>query len=175
MRRAIGWKRQEACEGPAERTVTLAHEARHLRRRRLELPGGEAVLVDLPEAVRLGPGDRLVLDDGAEIAIDAAVEPLYTVRGRDQRHLLELTWHCGNRHLAAQIEPDRLLILRDSVIRRMLEGLGATVGELEAAFSPAGGAYHAHDHGHRPVHGSPAPQSVGDDHGHHRHAAAPAP
>ena len=40
-------------------------------------------------------------------------------------HLAELAWHIGNRHLAAAIEAERILILRDHVIRAMLEGLGA--------------------------------------------------
>lgn len=59
-----------------------------------------------------------------------------------------LAWHLGNRHLAAQIDEDRIFIRRDHVIRAMLEGLGATVEEVKAPFQPVHGAYHAHGHGH---------------------------
>ena len=56
------------------------------------------------------------------------------------------------RELAAQIEEDHLLLRRDPVIRAMLEGLGASVSEIEAPFDPEGGAYGGvhppHDHGH---------------------------
>ncbi len=103
-------------------------------------------------------GDRLVLDDGREIEIRAASEELYEIRGRDPRHIAELAWHIGNRHLAAQIETDRIFILRDHVIRVMLEGLGATVTDVVAIFSPLRGAYsggHQHHHGHDHDHHHP--------------------
>src|SRR5690606_37151218 len=120
----------------------------------IALEGGEKVLVDFAEPVVLEHGDRLVLDDGREIEIRAASEDLYEIRGRDPLHIAELAWHIGNRHLAAQIETDRILILRDHVIKAMLEGLGATVTDVTAIFSPLRGAYsgghshHDHDHHH---------------------------
>jgi urease accessory protein len=112
------------------------------------------VLVDLPEPVTLGDGDRLVLEDGRHVEIGAAPEELYDIRARDAVHLAELAWHIGNRHLAAAIYPDRILILRDHVIRAMLEGLGATVIDVVEPFSPVRGAYsgHGHDHGHDQEH-----------------------
>lgn len=110
-----------------------------------------AFLLDLAEARLLRHGDGLVLDDGRVIEVMAVPEALHAVEGSDARHLLALAWQIGNRHLAAQIEPERILIRRDHVIRDMLEGLGARVTEIEAPFDPEGGAYggghHAHDHG----------------------------
>jgi len=126
------------------------------------------VLVDLPEPVALGNGDRLVLEDGRQLEIVAAPEEVYDIRARDAVHLTELAWHIGNRHLAASIEADRILILRDHVIKAMLEGLGARVSEVSQPFSPVRGAYsghghdHAHDHGHSHDHHD-------HDHGHHDH------
>jgi urease accessory protein len=144
--------------------ATLDHEERHLRRRVIELAGGDKILVDLPEAVQLDDGDVLVLEDGRGAKIIAAEEPVYDIRPRDPLHLTELAWHIGNRHLAAQIEPDRILILRDHVIKAMLEGLGATVTDVSEPFSPLRGAYSGgHSHGHAHHH----------DHGHHHgHDAA---
>lgn len=139
--------------------ATLAHDERHLRRRVVVLDSGDKVLVDLPEPVALNHGDRLVLEDGRQIEIRAAEEELYAIRGRSAAHLIELAWHIGNRHLAAQIEDGRLLILRDHVIKGMLEGLGAEVTEVTEPFMPARGAYsggHGHDHHHH-------------DHDHHGH------
>ena len=65
-------------------------------------------------------------------------------------HLAELAWHIGNRHLAAAIEAERILILRDHVIKAMLEGLGAAVSDVVEPFNPLGGAYSGdrHSHGH---------------------------
>jgi len=137
-------------------TITLDETARHRRRIKLTSDNGIAFLLDLPEARLLRHGDGLVLDDGRVIEVRAAPEALMEVRGRDHRHLLALAWQIGNRHLAAQIEPERILIRRDHVIAAMLAGLGATLTEIEAAFDPEGGAYggahdshhHHHDHDH---------------------------
>ena len=59
-------------------------------------------------------------------------------------HVAHLAWHIGNRHLAAQLEWDRILILSDRVIALMLEKLGATVLIVREQFSPEHGAYHGH-------------------------------
>lgn len=157
--------------------AVLPHDERHLRRRVLELAGGERILVDLPEPVTLGTGDSLVLDDGRHVGIVAAEEEVYDIRPRDAVHLAELAWHIGNRHLAAAIEPDRILILRDHVIRAMLEGLGASVTDTVEPFEPLRGAYSGHgghDHGERDSYGrSPGDPHFGHSHGpghdHHAH------
>ncbi|MGH6809927.1 MAG: urease accessory protein UreE [Ensifer adhaerens] len=132
-------------------SITLAHDARHLRRKLLHLENDDVVMLDLKEAVMLADGDFLVLEGGGYIRIVAAPEALYEIRPRDPLHLVELAWHLGNRHLPAQIETNRILISRDPVIRAMLEGLGATVVDVSEPFQPLRGAYHAaggHDHGH---------------------------
>lgn len=146
-------------------TITLDETARHRRRVKMVSDNGIEFLLDLAEARLLRHGDGLVLDDGRVIAVNAAPEKLLEVRGRDARHLLALAWQIGNRHLAAQILPDRILIRHDHVIRDMLEGLGATVAEIEAPFDPEGGAYgdaHTHHHGENDHH-------HGHDHGHRHH------
>jgi urease accessory protein len=165
--------------------VVLAHDERHLRRRVLTLVHGDKVLVDLPEPVSLDHGDVLVLDDGRRAEIIAAEEEVYDIRATGPVHLSQLAWHIGNRHLAAQIEAGRILILRDHVIRDMLEGLGAKVTEVSEPFQPVRGAYsghgsghgHSHDHGHHHdhAHGGDADRDrfgrlPGDPHYGHNHA-----
>ena len=162
--------------------AVLEHDARHLRRRMIETINGNKVLVDLPETVVLSAGDALAIEGGGLVEIAAAEEPLYAVKARDPLHLAELAWHIGNRHLAAAIEPGRILILRDHVIKAMLEGLGAGVADTVEPFSPLAGAYsghgtHAHgghshshdhgdhDHGERDAHG----RLPGDPHYGHSH------
>ena len=140
--------------------AVLAHDERHLRRRVLTLSRGAKVLVDLPEPAVLEHGDVIVLDDDRRVGIVAAEEEVYDIRARDGLHIAELCWHIGNRHLAAQIEADRILILRDHVIKAMLEGLGATISEIVAPFTPVRGAYSGHGHSHGHHH---------DDHGHDHH------
>ncbi len=157
---------------PIDRVV-LPHDLRHLRRKLLHLENGEMVMLDLKEPVLFASGDLLVREDGELIEIIAAEEKLFEIKARDARHLIELAWHLGNRHLPAQIEEGRILILRDHVIRSMLQGLGAEVAEITEAFQPDRGAYHAHG-SHAPAHDHSSHDhdhsDDGHDHDHHHHS-----
>jgi urease accessory protein len=181
--RAVSVAPADSAAGDVAGKAVLAHNERHLRRRAVELADGSKVLVDLPEPVTLADGDRLVLEDGRQIEVGAAPEELYDIRACDSVHLAELAWHIGNRHLAAAIEAGRILILRDHVIKAMLEGLGATVIDVVEPFTPVRGAYsghghddhghshdhhhdHGHDHGERDAFG----RLPGDPHYGHNHA-----
>ncbi len=145
-------RRVGAWSGPAL-SIALDYEARFLRRRRLVADDGTAFLVDLVRTVSLNHGDAFVLEDGRLVAVVAAPEPLLEVTG----DLVRLAWHIGNRHTPCQIGPERLLIARDPVLADMLARLGAGLAEVEAPFTPEGGAYghgrtHGHDHGHHHGH-----------------------
>jgi urease accessory protein len=149
MRRALRvdrvgcWQRAKACG-----TVTLGYDDRHRRRVRLATDAGEAFLLDLPRAVMLEEGDGLALDDGNWLEVKAAAEPLLEIRAGLAEVLGRLAWHIGNRHLPAQIFEDRILIRQDHVIAEMLQGLGASLRQLNAPFNPERGAYDGHEHGH---------------------------
>jgi urease accessory protein len=131
--------------GPAADTVSLDYDGRH--RRRIVFTGASGqYLLDLPEAHHLRHGDGLKLEDGRIVAVGALPEPLHEIRAASPAALLRLAWHIGNRHLAASIQSDCILIRRDHVIAHMLEHLGATVREVDAPFDPEGGAYAAHEH-----------------------------
>ncbi|MEL6783300.1 MAG: urease accessory protein UreE [Pseudomonadota bacterium] len=143
--------------------IVLPHDERHLRRRRLTTQKGEAFLVDLPRTIALHHGDRFVLDDGSTVEVIAAQEKLTEITARHTQHHAELCWHLGNRHLPAQVEVDRVLIVPDRIIEEMLKGLGATLRPVTEIFTPMRGAYdsaqthdnhhhhhhaHSHDHDH---------------------------
>jgi urease accessory protein len=161
-------------DAPADR-IRLGYDARLLRRKRLVTEGGRSVLLDLPQLTDLGRHAGLRLEDGTEIALEAAPEPVLEVRAGPDAALARLAWHVGNRHTPCEIHDDRLVIRQDHVLRAMLEGLGARVEAAEAPFRPEGGAYghgrtmghshgpaHAHDHGHDHDHD----HDHGHDHGH---------
>lgn len=144
--RVTSFRRAEAPGTEPFDIVVLDAEQRHIRRKRITLAGGEDILIDFEKPVHLEQGDRLVLEDGRAAEVIAAPEELMEVRARDQRHLVELAWHIGNRHLPAQITDQRILLRRDRIIRSMLEQLGAAVTDVTEPFTPAHGAYHAHGH-----------------------------
>ncbi|MFK7994781.1 MAG: urease accessory protein UreE [Granulosicoccus sp.] len=137
-------------------TVTLDETDRHRRRLMLTSDTGIEFLLELESVTLLKHNDILRLSDGRGIRVQARPEALYEIRGDNANHLLKLTWHVGNRHLAAEIMHDHLRIRRDPVIKVMLEQLGATVMDIQDGFNPEGGAYgnahsshthHAHTHG----------------------------
>lgn len=131
--------------------LELTHDARHVRRKVFDLEDESRVLIDLPQAIVLHQGDILILNDGTQVGVLAAHEDLYEIRAESGVHLAQLAWHIGNRHLAAEIGADSIRILRDHVIKAMLENLGAQVLDIRAPFVPVRGAYsgqatHHHHH-----------------------------
>jgi urease accessory protein len=145
---------------PVDR-VMLDYDGRHRRRIVLTGESGETYLLDLPQALHLRHGDGLRIAGRGVVAIAARPEPLLEVRAASREALIRLAWHIGNRHLAAQVEADRILIRRDHVIAHMLEHQGATVREVAETFDPEGGAYRDHGpHDHGPH---------DHDHGDHHH------
>ncbi|MFO1167383.1 MAG: urease accessory protein UreE [Rhodoblastus sp.] len=166
--RAIEVKAAGSWRGDAADTVVLDFDDRHRRRIAMKGIRGLDFTLDLPEAVMLRSGDALALEDGRLVEVLSAPEPLLEIAARDQKHLVRVAWHLGNRHLPTQILGSKLRIRRDHVIADMARGLGADVREIEAPFDPEGGAYaqhvatHGHDHGHH-HHGH-------DHHGHDHHS-----
>jgi urease accessory protein len=125
-------------------SLCLNYDQRYRRRLRYEAAGGTLLLLDLPRATVLLPGDGLQLDDGGVVLVNAAPEALLEVTAPDAAILIRIAWHIGNRHLAAQLEPSRIVIREDHVISNMLAGLGASVRPFQGTFSPESGAYTEH-------------------------------
>ncbi len=129
---------------PAD-SIRLGYGARLLRRKRLVTEAGRGVLLDLPSLTDLSHWAGLALDDGTQIALDAAPEAVLIVRG----DLPRLAWHIGNRHTPCQMTGDALVILEDHVLCGMLKTLGADVIAATRPFHPEGGAYgHGRTMGH---------------------------
>jgi len=161
----------------ADRLV-LNYDERHRRRLRYIGVGGTTFLLDLPRAAVLRAGDGLRLEDGRIISVEALPEQLVEVSAPDSAALIRLAWHIGNRHLPAQLEPQRILIRQLAVIENMLRGLGATVRHVMEPFTPEAGAYdaghspgpslsqaHSHSHAHSHDH------SQGNEHDDHMHGS----
>jgi urease accessory protein len=142
--RAIKHIRLSETPGTATDGIVLTAQDRHIRRKLITTENGQEVLVDLPLSIFIEDGDHLELEDGSYLEVRAAEEELLEIRGVSPAHITQLAWHIGNRHLAAQLEWDRILILPDRVIALMLEQLGATLKTVHEQFSPEHGAYHGH-------------------------------
>ncbi len=135
--------------------LRLDHHHRHRRRLTLKTEEGETILLDLPAAVHLRGGDKLLLDDGAILGVEALDEPLLQITAADISALIRIAWHLGNRHLPTQLLGTELRIREDHVLEDMVRRLGATVTHVVAPFDPEGGAYAGsagHQHGHAHEH-----------------------
>lgn len=138
---------------PAADTVVMAqlvlpYELREKSRLRARLSNGFDVAVFTARGTVLRDGDLLTGAEGSVVRVVAAAEPTYLVRCADARALLRCAFHLGNRHTQAEVGVDHLRIRRDPVLRDMLERLGASVLEEDAAFEPEAGAYGGgHVHG----------------------------
>lgn len=133
---------------------------------------GRRLGVFLPRGTLVRGGDVLVADDGSLVRVIAAPQPVLEVRHCAEHgtafDLLRAAYHLGNRHVALELRPDRLVLEPDHVLADMLRQQHLIVTATQAAFEPEGGAYgggghgHGHDHAH--------------DHDHdHDHGHAPAP
>lgn len=150
--------------------LVLPYELRENSRLRTTLASGEEVAIFTARGTVLRNNDLLKGDDGRVVQIIAAQEPTYRIACDTPHNLLRCAFHLGNRHTQTQVEEGFLRICQDSVLKEMLEGLGATLAEESAQFEPESGAYgggggggqhhNGHDHGHGHAHGPLAPIPV---------------
>lgn len=134
--------------------LVLPYELRVNSRLRTRLASGEEVAIFTQRGTVLRNNDLLSNDEGKVVQIISAEEPTYRITCNAEYDLLRCAFHLGNRHTVTQVADGFLRIYQDSVLKEMLEGLGATVVEESAQFEPESGAYstnghhHGHDHDH---------------------------
>ena len=136
-------------------SVTLRLDQRVRSRLHVLLDDGREAGIFLRRGERMSDGDLLMDDGGLVVQVKAAPERVSSVNSRDPHLLARACYHLGNRHVALQIEPQRLRYLHDHVLDEMVRGLGLTVIAEDAPFEPEPGAYggsphvHADQAGHR--------------------------
>ena len=146
--------------------VLVDFDRRHRRRILLTTEKGDAVLLDLPHAVRLRHGDGLVVAGGV-VRVVARPEPLAEIHGHDEGEMVRIAWHLGNRHLPVQLVGARIRIRHDHVIEEMVALLGGHVDIIEAPFDPEAGAYAAPGTAQAAAHSHHHDHDHDDDHHHH--------
>ena len=101
-------------------------------------PGLFPIRIDLVEAL-LGTA-------GTNVPTTTAFTIFVWDGSPDTGTLVRIAWHIGNRHLAAELHADHIVIASDHVIADMVTGLGGTATLAERPFQPEGGAYSGHGH-----------------------------
>ncbi len=129
--------------------ASLTFDARCRGRLMVRLDTGEQTTLMVERGRVLRDGECVHCEDGREVQIVSAAEPLLEAVSGDPLLIAKAAYHLGNRHVAVQLLPDRVRLLEDHVLAGMLAGMGLAVHALAAPFEPEGGAYgHSHAHGH---------------------------
>ncbi|MBA3590737.1 urease accessory protein UreE [Methylibium sp.] len=132
---------------------------------------GRTLGVFLPRGTVLRGGDVLVAEDGSLMRVIAAAQPVLQVTLCAEHgapfDLMRAAYHLGNRHVALELQPDRLQFEPDHVLAAMLRAMHLTVTEAQAPFEPEAGAYAAgggHAHSSRQI--QEHEHEHGGEHGH---------
>lgn len=128
--------------------LVLPFELRQKSRLRTRLANGEEVGLFLERGHILRDGDFLSAEDGRIVVVRAQAERVLHIACRSETELVRVAYHLGNRHVPLQVGSGWVRIAEDSVLREMVEGLGASTQLKSAAFEPEAGAYGGHDHAH---------------------------
>jgi len=133
--------------------VTLTLDQRARSRLRVRLDNGREAGIFLARGDHLHDGDCLISEERLIVQVKAARESVSTVLGRDPWLFARACYHLGNRHVALQIEPERLRYPHDHVLDELVRGLGLEVIVEDAPIEPERGAYsgpgHTHGEGQR--------------------------
>ncbi|MBA3598690.1 MAG: urease accessory protein UreE [Methylibium sp.] len=138
---------------------------------------GRALGVFLPRGTVLRGGDVLVAEDGSLLRVIAAAQPVLQVTPCAEHgspfDLMRAAYHLGNRHVALELQPDRLQFEPDHVLAAMLQAMHLTVTEAQAPFEPEAGAYAAGGaHGHSSGQAQEHQHAHSGDYGHDSKPAA---
>lgn len=136
-------RREEAAGLEWADSVTLDHAGRYRRRFFMKTDNGVGLLLDLPRAVRLEPGDALVADS-TFVLVQGLEEDLLKIVAWDRHGLTRVAWHLGNRHTPAEVCADAIYIQYDRIIADMLSGMNMRTERVKRVFLPEGGAYDHH-------------------------------
>jgi len=136
--------------------LVLPFELRQKSRLRTQLGNGEELGLFLERGQILRGGDYLAAEDGRVVRVVAQPERVLHITCDSPAALVRVAYHLGNRHVPLQAGDDWLRIADDYVLKYMVEGLGASVLQMEAPFEPEAGAYGGHHHqdgslGHRGI------------------------
>jgi urease accessory protein len=132
----------------AHSRLRLPFDLRQKSRLRAKLESGEEVAIALPRGQVLRGGDLLLAQSGEVIEVVAETERVMDAACASPEALARIAYHLGNRHVAVQLANGAVRFAADAVLRKMVEGLGAQVTEIDAPFEPEAGAYaphHRHD------------------------------
>ena len=76
------------------------------------------------------------------VSIEAAQEDVIRISSEHRLKLLKAAYHLGNRHAEVELHDKELYLLKDVVMKNMLERQGFEIENVKRPFSPEIGAYY---------------------------------
>lgn len=126
-------------------SILLKHQDRYLRKKILLSRKKNKIFFNFTKAIYLKHNTYLMTKDKKVIKVLAKKEKIIEINIKNSKKRCEVAWHIGNRHMPAQVEANKINIIYDQVIFKMLKSLGYQVSIKNKIFDPIGGAY---DHRH---------------------------
>ncbi len=124
--------------------IILDNQDRNRRRIKLVSKKKVVFLLDEKQTICLCNNALLILSNDYKVKVIAQLEDVLKIETSNEKNLMVLAWHIGNRHIPAEIHNSYILIKEDEVICKMLKLLGAKVLKKKLSFTPELGAYSRH-------------------------------
>lgn len=123
---------------------------------------GRELAVILPRGSKLACGDRLSVEDGSVVRVEAIAESVTLVECPTWGDVARACYHLGNRHAPVQIGEGGVTYLVDHVLDDLMIAIGLRVAHAHLPFEPEPGAYAQHRWGAPRVVGSVSTRELAD-------------
>jgi urease accessory protein len=134
---------EPASSRPPEGQVVLAAERRQFLKRRWRGVAEDGTEFGFDLESRLADGGVIFRQDGKDYIVRQLPEAVYDVPFENPAHAALVAWKTGNLHLPAQIFDDRIHVLHDEAMARLLDREGWAFTEPVVLFQPLKTMAHA--------------------------------
>ena len=122
--------------------LTLSSEQRKILRGRKVSDCNRELILQLPREGEINDGDILRTNqENIFIHVIAKIEKLFQICTFTKFDMIKVSYHLGNRHVEMEISDNYLFIREDSVLKNLLENLGAEIKLVNKKFFPEDGAF----------------------------------
>lgn len=124
--------------GKEEDRLVLTWEERRWMRGRYTTEQGRKIGIALPTGTTVPPGSILYVGEDWYLKIEGAVEAVLEIVPSDSAEAVKIAFEVGNRHFPLALHENKILVVDDKVMVRLMERLGVPFRRQQAVFDPIG-------------------------------------
>jgi urease accessory protein len=124
--------------GKEEDKLVLGWEQRRWMRGRFTTERGRKIGVALPTGTMIAPGSILHVGEDWYLKMEAAIEPVLEIVPSDSAEAVKIAFEVGNRHFPLALDENKILLVEDKAMVRLMERLGVPFRRRRAVFDPIG-------------------------------------